>query len=179
MHTKKQKRNIDATEVRTKANHVAIQRPTTDLLSRYSSILNLTHMKVCLINLNTFCWFIQSWKVYDTVYSVFHLKYVSLEIGFSRKKSYFAHLRKKVLYVQGLQINSVRHKFWATLYFKKLFVNWKMMFYWAFCSEFFREGLHKHFESFIKKTIIIFINSSFNYFTFQNILFTNNEFNVL
>jgi hypothetical protein len=33
MHAKKQKKNNDATEVRTQANRVAIQRPTTDLLT--------------------------------------------------------------------------------------------------------------------------------------------------
>jgi hypothetical protein len=35
MHTKKQKKNYDATEVRIQAYRVAIQRSTTDLLFRY------------------------------------------------------------------------------------------------------------------------------------------------
>jgi hypothetical protein len=36
-----------------------------------------------------------------------------------------------------------------------------------------------YFKAFIKKIVIIFIHSSFNYFAFQNILFSDNEINVL
>jgi hypothetical protein len=54
--------------------------------------------------------------------------------------------------VQGLQVNGVRQKFWTTLYFEKLSANW-MMVHRVFCSEFFREGLHRHCSAaFLKNT---------------------------
>jgi hypothetical protein len=59
---------------------------------------------------------------------------------------------KKVLDVQGLSVNGVRQKFKAISYLKKLYTNWNMN-YWAFFSEFFREGLHRHCSAaFLKNT---------------------------
>jgi hypothetical protein len=92
-----------------------LKKPTYNNNNKITTTLYLTHMKPCLINLNTFCWFSKSWKVYDTVNSVFHLKKFIRNINFFSFAEYVflkffwfrTHFRTKCLFFINQKLQQV------------------------------------------------------------------------